>query len=261
MSRYVFWAFTLVCAGIAVLWPPMAQPLSYHDFADCRSLLSLPNFMNVASNLPFLLAGALGLARVISTSSRFIDARERLPYIVFFLGALLTCFGSMYYHWAPDNARLVWDRLPMTMAFAGLVAAVLSEREDLGLGQRAFWPVLIIGAGSVFWWYATERRGVGNVIPYGVFQGWAIVAVLALLLNGRPSRYTHLGGLWWAVALYAGAKFFETFDLAVYRALGATVSGHTIKHLIAAGAVYAIARMLLERSPAAPAPAGAAKLA
>jgi hypothetical protein len=33
------------------------------------------------------------------------------------------------------------------------------------------------------------------------------------------------------------AKIFETYDLGIYRLLGGTLSGHTIKHLLAAGAV------------------------
>ena len=76
----------------------MPQPLSYHAFADCRTFWSVPNFFNVVSNLPFLAGGALGLAQILRGGGRFIDPREQLPYLVFFLGALLTCFGSAYYH-------------------------------------------------------------------------------------------------------------------------------------------------------------------
>ncbi len=125
-----------VLAIAAFVVPAMPQPLSYHAFADCRTIFGLPNFFNVVSNLPFLVAGVLGLVHVYRGDGRFIDPREQLPYLVFFLGALLTCFGSAYYHAAPDNARLVWDRLPMTLGFAGLVAAAVAERVDLKLGLR-----------------------------------------------------------------------------------------------------------------------------
>ena len=57
--------------------------------------------------------------------------------------------------------------------------------------------------------------------------------------------------LLWAAGWYGLAKVFETFDLAIYRLLGGTLSGHTIKHLLAAGAVFAIVRQLRLRRPLA----------
>src|SRR3954466_9938292 len=154
-------AVTAIFVAAALLLPAFPQPLSYHQFADCRTIWAVPNFFNVVSNLPFLAGGMIGLARVMRGGGRFIDPHEKLPYLVFFLGALLTCFGSSYYHAAPDNARLVWDRLPMTLGFAGLVAAAIAERMDLRLGLRALWPLLGLGIASVIYWYGTERAGRG----------------------------------------------------------------------------------------------------
>lgn len=238
-------AFTIA----AFAMPAMPQPLSYHAFADCRTIWSIPNFFNVVSNVPFLAGGVLGIAQVYRGGGRFVDAREQLPYLVFFLGAFLTCFGSAYYHAAPDNPRLVWDRLPMTLGFAGLVAAALAERVDLGLGLRSLWPLLALGVASVLFWYATERAGAGNVIPYFAYQGWAIAVIVLVIAVYPATRYTHGAGLVWAAAFYGVAKFFEMFDLQVYRTLGGTLSGHTIKHLFSAAAVFAIVRQLRLRRP------------
>jgi hypothetical protein len=241
-------AFTAALAIAAFAVPAMPQPLSYHSFADCRTIWSIPNFFNVVSNLPFLVGGVLGLAQV-TRGGRFIDPREQLPYLVFFLGALLTCFGSAYYHAAPDNPRLVWDRLPMTLGFAGLVAAAIAERVDLKLGLRALWPLLALGIASVLYWYATERAGAGNVIPYFAYQAWSVLVIVLLILVFPATRYSHGSGLLWAAVFYGVAKPFELFDLAVFRALGGTLSGHTIKHLFAAAAVFAIVRQLRLRRP------------
>ena len=183
----------------ALVVPAMPQPLSYHAFADCRTFWAIPNFLNVISNLPFLVGGAWGLALVWNGRGGFIDAREQLPYLVFFLGAFLTCFGSAYYHAAPDNPRLVWDRLPMTLGFAGLVSAALAERVDLKLGLRALWPLLLLGVITVIYWYATESRGRGNLIPYAAYQTWSIVAIVWVIvgLPGQalqPWRPAGLGG-------------------------------------------------------------------
>jgi len=245
-----FWllaVFTVGFALAALLVPAMPQPLSYHAFADCRTFWAIPNFFNVISNLPFLAGGALGLHLIWKGRARFIDSREQLPYLVFFLGALLTCFGSAYYHSAPDNVRLVWDRLPMTLGFAGLVAAALAERVDLRLGLRSLWPLLLLGVVTVIYWYATERAGAGNLIPYAAYQAWSILIIVLLLLAWPARRYSHGGLLAWAAVWYGLAKVFETFDLQIFRLLGGALSGHTIKHVLAAFAVFAIVRQLQER--------------
>lgn len=234
----------LACAVAAILVPPMAQPLSYHAFADCRSFWFIPNFLNVVSNVPFFIGGVLGLSLILRGGGAFIDQREALPYLVFFLGALLTSFGSSYYHLAPDNARLVWDRLPMTLGFAGLVSAAMTERADSSLGRRLLWPLLALGALSVIYWYAGERSGHGNVIPYGLYQGWSVLAIVMLIAFFPAQRYSHGSLLVWAAGWYGLAKFFETFDLAIYRAFGGVLSGHTIKHVMAAAAVFAVVRQL-----------------
>ena len=241
-------ALTLCFALVAILTPAIPQPLSYHAFADCRSFWAIPNCLNVVSNLPFLIGGALGLQLIWKGGGRFIDAREQLPYLVFFLGALLTCFGSAYYHAAPDNTRLVWDRLPMTLGFSGLVAASVAERVDLNLGLKSLWPLLLIGVVTVLYWYATERAGSGNLVPYAAYQAWSILAIV-LLLAWSKRRYSHGGLLAWAAVWYGLAKVFETFDLQVFRLLGGTLSGHTIKHVLASFAVFAIVRQLHVRQP------------
>lgn len=237
-------ASALACIVAAIVTPPMAQPLSYHAFADCRTIWSIPNFFNVLSNLPFLVGGALGLAVIWRGGGAFIDPREQLPYLVFFLGGLLTALGSAYYHLAPDNPRLVWDRLPMTLGFAGLVAAAIAERADLRLGLKSLWPLLAVGAGTVIYWYATERMGAGNLIPYALYQGWSILVIVLLIAVFPARRYSHGGLLVWAAGWYGIAKVFETYDLGVFRLTGGLMSGHTIKHVLAACAVFAIVRQL-----------------
>ena len=250
MSQWRGWLFAAISTvflAAALFIPAMPQPLSYHAFADCRSFLGVANFLNVISNLPFLIGGALGLRVIWSGGGDFIDPREQLPYLVFFLGAVLTCFGSAYYHGAPDNARLVWDRLPMTLGFAGLVSATISERVNLKLGRQSLWPLLLLGVFTVIYWYGTELRGAGNIIPYGVYQVWSVLIIVLALVAYPPTRYSHGALLGWAAGWYGLAKVFETFDLQIYRLLGSTLSGHTIKHVLASFAVFAIVRQLRVR--------------
>jgi hypothetical protein len=111
------------------------------------------------------------------------------------------------------------------------------------------WPLLLVGVITVIYWYASERQGAGNLIPYAAYQTWSIVVIVLLLMAWPARRYTHGGLLAWAAAWYGLAKVVETFDLQVYRLLGNTLSGHTIKHVLASFAVFAIVRQLRVREP------------
>ena len=239
-------AFTLACALAAALLPPMAQPLGYHDFADHRAALGIANLLDVASNVAFLLAGVAGLVIVARRRTVFEHDVERWPYAVLFVGLLLTALGSAYYHLAPDNGRLVWDRLPMTIAFMGLVSSQLVDRVDTRAGTVLLVPLLVVGAASVIYWDMTERAGHGNVMPYAILQGYVMV-VLLLIAILYPSRYTRARDLYYIFAWYLLSKVLEALDAEVF-GIGHVVSGHTLKHLAAAGAGFAACWMLARRA-------------
>jgi hypothetical protein len=241
----------VIIAIIAVLLPPIPQPLSYHQFADQRAWLGIPNFGDVVSNLPFAIVGICGLIFLLrpSAQNRFADLRERWFYIrwiymLMFAGLLLTAFGSAYYHLAPGNARLVWDRLPIMIVFMALVDAVIAERVSVKVGLWLLPALLAIGIGSVLQWRASELHAHGDLRFYAAVQVYAIVVLLLALL--LPPKYTRGSDFAVVVGLYILAKILETFDRQVF-AVGHIVSGHTLKHLAAAAASYWILRMLEER--------------
>jgi hypothetical protein len=249
LSLLLLLALTVVVASTAVLLPPIPQPQSYHLFADQRSLLGIPHFADVISNFPFAVVGICGLSflfRRPGVTPQFTDSRERWPYLLVFVGVLLTAFGSSYYHWSPSNARLVWDRLPMTIAFTSMVAAVIAERISLRLGLWLLPILLLLGLSSVLQWYMSEARGEGDLRFYAAVQVYsALVLLLALLF---PPSYTRGSDLAVVVGFYALAKVLETLDKQIF-SLGHIVSGHTLKHLAAATAAYWILRMLQKRQP------------
>ena len=244
-------AFTMSCIAAALLLPAVPQALEYHHFADRRDLLGIANFLDVASNLGFLIVGIAGLVIVLGGRAPFEFKSERWPYAVFFLGALLTALGSGYYHLAPDNDSLFWDRLPMTIAFMGLVSSQVVDRIHIRAGLALLVPMLLIGAASVIYWRTTERAGVGNVLPYGILQGYAVVIVLLLAMLS-PSRYTRGNDLYWVFGWYVLSKLLETFDAEVLH-LGGVVSGHTLKHVAAALAGGTVCYMLMHRTLKEPA--------
>lgn len=249
---------TLAAVAGALLAERIPQDPGYHRFADARTLLSVPNAMDVVSSAAFVVAGALGLV-VASSSGRFLGRQERLPWLVLFAGVALTGAGSAWYHLEPTHASLAWDRLPMTLGFMGLLSAQLAERASLRWGSRLLAPLVLAGAASVGWWAWTEAHGAGDLRPYALVQLYPLAAI-PLLLALYPPRYTRGADLLVAVAWYAAAKVAEVHDAEVFGALG-VVSGHTLKHLLAAIGVAWLARMLALRRPAAhgaaPAPARA----
>lgn len=245
---WLFLALAVVVAVAALLTPRTDLPPSYHHFADQRTWLGIPHFGDVASNLAFLLAGLFGLLFLSREANRaqFIDPAERRPYVFVFLGLVLTAFGSAFYHWAPDNARLVWDRIPMTIVFMPLVAAQIGERVNVKLGLWLLPLLTAVGIGSVLQWRWTVVHGVADVRFYAAVQLYSVAALFIVLL--LPPRYTHGSDLLAVAGLYLLAKTCETADHQIF-SLGHFVSGHTLKHLAAGLAGFWILRMLQRRQP------------
>jgi len=212
--------------------PPLLQDQSYHQFADQRELFGVPNFWNVASNLPFIAVGAIGLAQIRRDATTF----------VLFAGIFLTGFGSSYYHLDPNDDTLFWDRLPMTLCFAAILAAVVEERVDAKAGAMLLRPLLAIGIFSLLLWRWTD-----DLRLYAWAQFFPFLALL-LILSLFPAKYT--GTPYWvgAAALYALAKLLEYYDHEVY-SFGEILSGHTLKHLAAAAACFAILKLFQVRRP------------
>ena len=235
----------VIMVAIALFLQPIPQPLSYHNFADHRSWLGVPNFGDVTSNVPFAIVGIWGLIVLLSPGKvEFSDRRERWLYLMMFASLILTAFGSGYYHLAPDNARLVWDRIPIMIVFMALLAAVIAERVTVSIGLMLF-PVLeVVGVGSVLYWRSSELSGHGDLRFYAAVQIYSIlILLLALLL---PAKYTRGSDFAAVVGFYVLAKILEETDRQVF-SVGHVVSGHTLKHLAAAAAGYWIARMLVKR--------------
>jgi hypothetical protein len=233
-------AAALLLAVLAVA--PKAQPQDYHLFADTVPFGPIPNAANVLSNLAFLAVGLWGWAVVSSPrqANAFDEPWERRPYALFFAAIAATALGSTYYHWRPNDATLFWDRLPMTVAFTSLVAALLAERVDPRIARRLFLPLVGAGLASILLWPLLD-----DLRPYIFLQAFSIFVVLVSTLFFR-SRYE---GSRWMVGLlagYAAALLFELFDHPIKSALVFT-GGHPLKHLAAAAGTACVVVMLRRR--------------
>lgn len=236
----------VLAALIASLWlPPLAQDPAYHHFADDRHWLGLANFADVVSNLAILLAAAWGLAvslRTAAPSERFATADERRYASLYFGALVLTAMGSTWYHLAPDNARLFWDRLPLSLAFTALLALLITERVVLTRAARLLLGLWVVaGPVSVLYWQAGELSGQGDLRPY--FLLYVFMFLLLPVLIAAPTPYTHNRLYGWAYALFVLAMAGDRLDHAVYAMTGQLISGHTLKHLLMGVAIALLAHM------------------
>lgn len=218
-----------VCAGL-IAHGPIPQDQAYHGFVDGRDLYGVPNFWNVISNLPFLAFGAWGWMAL--TRDRAATLPMRTAYVVFFFGSMAVAFGSAYYHLDPSDATLMWDRLPMTVAFMAFFSALLGRYVRSRLGERALAPLLLVGVCSVLWW-----RIVGDLRVYFLVQFLPILLIPAILLL-YPAKAPGTRYIWATLGMYALAKALETYDVRVYDTLG--LSGHSLKHLSASFGVCCV---------------------
>jgi hypothetical protein len=243
-SRRIGWReaalIALLAVPLAVLVigvNPIPQDPRYHAFADTRTFFGIPNFADVVSNIAFLLVGILGLWLCAKHGS----GGAVRSWIAFFLGAAAVAAGSAYYHWAPGDATLAWDRLPMTIVVMALLSALMSEHIRLDLERVLLPAALVVGVASVAWWrYADDLR------LYAWVQ-FAPLLAIAFLLFAYRARYTHRRHLAYGLLVYALAKVAEMGDAAMFDVTAGSLSGHTVKHLLAAAALFAVYLMLRKR--------------
>lgn len=229
----LLWA-ALALLALAVFGPVLPASPHQHGFADQRTLWGLPCALDVLSNLPFAVAGAWGLALLRRLRSGALDAATRATATLFCVGLLCTAMGSAWYHGRPDDAGLLWDRLGMVVAFAGLLGLAAAGRVGARAGRATAVAVLLAGPLAVAWWVRT-----GDLLPWATLQLGGMLVVLALA--GLPRRPGALAlNLVAVIAWYGAAKLCEAADHAVFAATGQWVSGHTLKHLCAAGAALPV---------------------
>lgn len=233
-----------VIVAALFLHAPIPQLENYHHFANDCTWMGIANAENVLSNIPFFIVGLWGIIRL----HRYVIVShiERLCWMGFFTGVLLTCFGSAYYHLEPDNWRLVWDRLPIVLSFICLFSAVLAERVSERFVKICLLPFLLYSISAVFHWFFTEIADLSDMRAYLLVQLLPMV-LIPLILKWYAPRYTH-GWMLLMVALwYVVAKVCEGLDGVIY-ALNGHVSGHAIKHLFAALACFQVVLMLEKRT-------------
>ncbi|KAG6588802.1 putative transferase, chloroplastic, partial [Cucurbita argyrosperma subsp. sororia] len=204
---------------------------------------SIPNALNVVSNFPFLVIGLIGLVLCYRENYFRLSLKGELyGWTCFYIGVALVAFGSSYYHLEPNDARLVWDRLPMTIAFTSIISIFIIERIDEQKGTLSIVPLLLVGIVSILYWCLFD-----DLRPYALVQFLPCIAIplMTILL---PPMYTHSTYWLWAAGFYLLAKVEEASDKLIYNWTFHIVSGHTLKHLCAAMVPVFLTLMLAKRT-------------
>ena len=223
---------------------PISQDPAYHQFVDQREFFGVPNFFNVVSNFAFIIIGLYCLFRLVSHTKDYSELRSKSACYIFFLGLILTGFGSGYYHLSPTNETLVWDRLPMAIAFMALFSFFLSEHINPRTGSRLLWPLLAMGVFSVLYWIYTENQAAGDLRLYALVQ-FLPVLLIPLILVLFPGQTYQKKYLWYLIGFYALAKITEHYDKEIMNVF--LLSGHTLKHIFAALSGIAFLKLILSR--------------
>lgn len=216
---------------------PLPQDPAYHELADAQTRLGgIPHTGDVMTNLGILAAGVLGLAL---RPRMTIGPEERNAVNVLIASTILIAFGSAYYHWAPANATLVWDRLPIAVVLMSLLALVMADRVHPLYAREGLWPFAALGIASVVLWGISEAMGRGDLLLYLVVRIGATVAIVALLVLRKPR---HTGTMWLlaAVVCEAAIALPERFDHEIFHLAGGKASGHNLKHVMAGVALACV---------------------
>ena len=224
---------------------PIVQDLSYHVFADRNELWKIPNGWNTLSNFPFLIVGLMAIYQLLVKKNLHILDELKLAYLLLFCGVTMVALGSGYYHWSPDNTSLVWDRLPMTIAFMALFSIVIAEFISIRFAKFMLWPFVAAGITSVMVWYFGEAQGEGDLRLYVLVQFLPILIMPVIFIFFEP-RFTCAAGYWWLLVTYLMAKLFEHYDGEILELTG-LVSGHSIKHVLAAVGLLVILKTYQKR--------------
>jgi hypothetical protein len=240
-ATIVLMILAAAATAFTLMLPKIPQDPTYHHFADCRSFLGIPNTLDVLSNIPLVVLGAIGVGWCLRKQHGSLKTDFRVLKILAFSTIFLTGFGSSIYHWRPNDISIIWDRVPLSVMFMVVFLVIMADRIGPRIAGILAWPAIVAGPASVYCWRWSELQGAGDLRFYGIVQLLPMVLIPALILL-QPKGAIKNSVLWQAFAWYTFAKLVEFQDELIYGWTG-LFSGHTLKHICAGISVYYLLRI------------------
>ena len=232
----------LVFIAVAITYGPIPQPQDYHDFADDREFIGIPNALDVMSNLVIIYPGIVGLA--------FVHERRKNPqvpddetsiHITLFAGMILTFAGSVWFHLDPNDSTMLWDRLGMSIIIGSCISLIINDLWDRGLAGKIHIPIIVASIISVVWWPVFDDLRVYFIVKHHPFILFPILVVFGTKL------YDKISGYYWGLSMFVLATIFEFEDEAIFQITG-FISGHTLKHIAAGIGLWFLMVMIRDRT-------------
>lgn len=242
------WAYiglaVILLSGLYLIGP-ISQQQAYHHFADTRTMLGIPNFFNVISNVAYILAGMFGLL-VLNSNKSQRNIALKAPHFIFFTFTILIGLGSSYYHLEPNDGTLFWDRLPMSVAFMAFFIIVIERYLSSEAARKLLVPMCLLGMASVFYWRLPFGESTGDLRLYFIVQFGPMLIIPLILLTSARRRLN--AAIWGLLFMYVLAKIAEDFDVTIFIHLG-FMSGHTLKHVLSAAGIFWYISVLAKEDP------------
>lgn len=231
-NTFYLFVVLLFIAGVGQFFGWFHLSEHYHDFVDERKFLGIPRFFDTVSNFGFFLVGFLFIKEI------FLKDEKDKNLIWIAIGTILVCFGSGYYHLMPEDSRLLWDRLPISIVFAGILSYSLHANELIKVSWKKSFDIgyLVFSIMSVLIWYigSLENKSWLSAYVFVQFGGMIILIYVSLIGKNKEFNQKIFAVLIW----YVVAKICEHFDSTIYQWTEQMISGHTLKHIFSAIALY-----------------------
>ena len=104
-------------------------------------------------------------------------------------------------------------------------------------------PALLAGVASVLYWQRFDDLRI-----YYYVQSTPLLLIPAVMLLFRPT-HSHQRVLVVALGCYVFAKIAESFDQQLFALSAQVISGHTVKHILAALGCFSLLVMVVVREP------------
>jgi hypothetical protein len=242
-NKIIFYVAILISVIFIAALAPITQSQDYHQFAEQRIIGNIPHFGDVLSNLAFIIVGVLLLVESRNWNYVEIYKGQKTLFKALAYSSIILGFGSGYYHWAPVNYTLAWDRATMVLGFA-IIFYDSCIRYDIFSKKGIFKGTIIttiLFLGTVIFWMVSDR-----LEPYVFVQFFTMFVLVILAVKNHkevPSKHLFNMFIW-----YALAKLFENQDKLIFAMTGDFISGHTLKHIAYAMALYSFGKDMLKRN-------------